>query len=167
MAQSRANPFRGFVDMFSEMERMRRLGRSGTDPRRGPDDQQQRAAWVPAADIVADGFDLVIMVELPGVRPADIDLTFTGGMLTISGERAGDTPPDARFYARERYHGAFDRSMILPDGVEESMIAASFADGLVRITVTGAARPDEPNRIPIEDRSSAPVVRSARKATSP
>jgi HSP20 family protein len=165
MVEGRANPFRGFLDMFTEMERMRRLGRTGTVGGQEHDPRTPDTAWVPSTDIFADGHDLVIRLELPGVVPADIGVTFAAGVLTISGERRADLPDSTTFYVRERYHGPFERSMILPDGIDETMITASFADGIAEVVVVGAARPSEESTIPVQDRSSGAVtqVRARRK----
>jgi HSP20 family protein len=151
MAQSRPNPFRGLHDLLTEMERMRDVGRSGAGAGGGGADTE--AGWVPAADIFAADGDLVIRLDIPGVTPDDIGITFGDGLLTISGERRSDLPDGVVFYTRERRHGPFQRSMTLPDGVDEDMITASFEYGVAEITVTGAARSAEPSRIPIEDRS--------------
>lgn len=160
MARDRTHPFRGFLDVFSEMERMRRLGRTGA-PDDGADRSSERSeAWVPVADIVAVGEDLVIRLEVPGVDPAAVDLTFAGGVLTISGERSDDLGADAQPYVRERRHGSFRRSMILPDDVRETAITASYRVGVLDVRVAGAARAGQASRIPIEDRSggsAAPV----------
>jgi len=165
MVQRRSSPFRGFVDLFTEMERMRRLGRTGTVGEREDQPRTDATAWVPSADIFADGQNLVIRLELPGVKPSDINVTFAGGMLTISGERRSDLPDSTTFYARERYYGPFERSMIVPDGIDETMITASFEDGIAEITVENAARIPLESTIPIEDRSSGQVtqVRARRK----
>ena len=44
-------------------------------------------AWVPMTDIVAQGEDLLIRVELAGVDPEDVELSFSHGVLTVSGTR--------------------------------------------------------------------------------
>jgi HSP20 family protein len=160
MARTRANPFRGLHDFFTEMERMRRHGRSGADVGGGRAEIAE-SEWVPPADIFAVGADIVIRMEIPGVKPGDIDITFGEGLLTISGERDSDLPDDVTFYTRERRQGPFHRSMLLPEGIDTSMIAASFEDGITEITVTGAARAPEASRIPIKDRSSRRATRSA------
>ncbi len=157
MAQTRPNPFRGLHDMFTEMERMRQMGRTGVGGEGGP--EARVSEWVPAADIFADDADLVIRLEIPGVKPDDISLTFGGGVLTISGDRRSELSEKVAFYARERYYGPFQRSITLPDGVAEDAITASFEDGITEITVAGAARSAEPSRIRIEDRSSRRATR--------
>src|SRR5215204_6656304 len=87
MSESHKNPFQGLVDVASEMNRMRRLGRYGYDPGGEERKRTHATAWVPTADIFARGRDLVIQVELAGVAPQDIDLKFQESVLTISGER--------------------------------------------------------------------------------
>lgn len=159
MAQKRPNPFRGFLDVFVEQERMRQLGRGGLEPSGEERPRTYATAWVPAADIFADGPDLVIRLDLPSVRPDDIGITFDGGVLTVWGERQSGVPDSAVCYVRERYHGTFQRSMVLPDGIDQSMISASFADGVAEVIVAGAARAAEPNRIPVVDRSTGRVTR--------
>jgi HSP20 family protein len=159
MARQRPNPFRGFFDVLVELERMRQVGRSGAEPEGEDRPRTHATAWVPAADIFANGPDLVIHLDLPSVRPDDIVVTFDGGVLTVSGERPPAVPDTASYYVRERYYGTFKRSMILPDGVDQSQISASFADGVAEIVVAGAARFGEPRRIPVEDRSSGQVTR--------
>ena len=147
----RRDPFRGFVDSISEWNRMRQYGMYGPEP--GGWDEQRRThatAWVPTADIFARGEDLVIRCELAGVKEEDIDITLTGGVLTVSGERKSDLDEeDVYFYARERSYGSFRRSMNIPEGLDGSKINASLEDGMLEITITGGAVYPEPERIHI------------------
>ncbi len=157
MGRTRTNPFRGIVDVMSEMARMRELGRTGYEP--GQEDRQRThaTAWVPTTDIFARGGDLVIRVSLAGVSREDVDITFSDGVLTVSGERKSDLDEEeVSFYVRERYYGAFRRPISLPAGIDESSISADFENGLLEITVRGAATSAavEPRRIEIGNRSS-------------
>lgn len=79
------------------------------------------------------------------MTPDDIDISVSEGVLTISGERT-DEPDDADVtpYVRERYHGHFRRSMVLPDGVDERRISATFDNGVVRTTVPDAVDAEVP-----------------------
>jgi len=157
MGRRRRNPFRGFTDFMSEMNRARDLGRYGYET--GYEDRQRTyaTAWVPTADIFAFGEDLVIRIELPGVRREDIDIALSGGVLTVSGERRSDiNEEEVSFYTRERFYGTFSRSMNLPEGVNEGMISATFEDCVLELIVQGALAPTltmEPRRIQIRDRS--------------
>ena len=74
---ARPSPFRGFVDMTTEMERARRLGTTGQDTSRAGGEQTVAEAWVPAADIYSVGDDLVIRLDVPGVRSSQIEVTLS------------------------------------------------------------------------------------------
>ncbi len=146
----RRDPFRGFVDSISEWNRMREYGMYGAEPAQEGQRRTHATAWVPAADIFARGDDLVIRCELAGVREEDIDITLTGGVLTVSGERRSDLDDEeVHFYTRERSYGHFRRSMNLPEGVDGRKIKASFEDGMLELNITDGAVYPEPERIRI------------------
>lgn len=153
MGQRRSNPFRGFVDVMSEMNRMREVGRGGYDPGYEDRERTQASAWVPNADVFARGRDLVIRMELAGVDREEIEITLHDNTLTISGERRNDLDEDVSFYVHERFYGAFRRSMTLPAGIDESRIDAYSDNGLLEITVEGGAIV-ESHRIRIGDKRS-------------
>ena len=148
MGQRRSNPFRGFVDVMSEMNRMREVGRGDLEPER---ERTQASAWVPTADVFARGEDLVIRLELAGVEREDIEITLHDNTLTVSGERESDLDEDVNFYVHERFYGAFRRSMTLPAGTDEGKIGAYSDNGMLEITVQGGAAAKS-HRIEIGDK---------------
>lgn len=157
MGRERTNPFRGFVDLASEMYRMRELGRTGHET--GHEDRQRThaTAWIPSTNIFTRGRDLVIQVSLSGIGRDSINIAFSNGVLTISGERGGE--PDEEelgFHTRELYYGAFRRNIILPEGIDENDISADFDNGMLEITAQGggAAAAVEPRRIEIGEKSN-------------
>lgn len=149
----RRNPFRGVTDVFSEMSRMRELGRVGQEPGQEARERDHATAWVPIADIFAEGVDLVIQVELASLRPEDVDVTLSGGVLTISGIRQSRrSMEDTSFYARERFYGEFRRSINLPENIREDAVSAAFENGMLEVVVRGAAASvPEPRRIHIRE----------------
>jgi HSP20 family protein len=155
-----SNPFEGVTDYFSELNRMRHTGVHGRDA--GPEDRQRThaSAWVPAADIFVRGEDLVIRVELPGVSPEAVNLSFAHGVLTVSGNRRSDPDDAESYYVRERYVGEFRRAVTLPEGTEPEQITAEFADGLVEIVVRGGVSRTDVSRIEVRDRSGGRTSRS-------
>ncbi|WP_299051317.1 Hsp20/alpha crystallin family protein [uncultured Nocardioides sp.] len=164
MSDRHTNPFDGVADYFSELGRMRSLGTHGAvgGPERGVEaaERTHASAWVPTTDIVAVGDDLLIQVELPGIAAEDVDLRFHHGVLTVCGARPGASRlRDAAYYVQERYRGEFRRSITLPDGTEPSQLVAEFTDGLVEITVRGAARESDTTRIAVADRSQGSTTR--------
>jgi HSP20 family protein len=152
LGERRSNPFRGFVDVMSEMNRVREVGRSGYDPGYEERERTQASAWVPTADVFARGLDLVIRLELAGVERENIEITLHENTLTVSGERESDLD-DVTFYVQERFYGAFRRSMTLPPGVDESNIDAYSDNGMLEISIKGGAVA-EARRISIGDKPS-------------
>jgi HSP20 family protein len=129
---------------------MREYGKYG--PESGQEERRRThaTAWIPTADVFAKGHDLVLRYELAGVREEDIEITLTGGVLTVSGERKSDlNEEEVHFYTRERSYGYFRRSRNLPEGVDGSKINASFDDGMLELIITGGAAYPEPERIRI------------------
>ena len=152
------SPFRrggGFWDMQSEMNRMLddMLGTMFRRPQ-----QRQLAGvteWAPAVDVVTKNGDLVVRAELPGVKQEDVDITLQNNVLTISGERKAEQEEErGGYYVRERRYGSFSRSFTLPEGVDESKVHARYENGVLEVTVEGAAAVQEPRRIQIEGSGS-------------
>lgn len=143
------NPFRGFIDTISETNRMQQHWMTGE----GTQEDQRRThatAWVPSTDIFARQGDLIIRCELAGVMEEDIDVSVSGGILMISGERKNDTrDEDVGYYVRERSYGNFRRSMTLPEGVDEDQISATYENGMLEVTIKDGANAAAPRRIKI------------------
>ena len=161
-ASASRNPFEGVTDYFSELNRMRHTGAHGREEAMQDRQRTHASAWVPATDIYVRGEDLVINVELAGVSPEDVNLSFANGDLTISGNRRPgvDTESDSSFYVRERFYGEFRRAIRLPDGTEPNQIAAVFDNGLVEITVRGGGSHPGTSRIELQQRSRGATTRS-------
>lgn len=162
MTERRHNPFEGVTDFFSELARMRSIGLHGGGPEHGTQaaERTHASAWVPTTDILAKGQDLVIRIELAGVDPDDVDLSFSHGVLTVSGaRRPGPDDDSSEFLIRERFYGTFRRVITLPEGTDARQINAEFDDGLVEITVTDGVSPADSTKIALADRSGAATSR--------
>ena len=93
-------------------------------------------AWAPALDISERKDAYLVTVELPGLKPEDLDITMEDGLLTIQGERQFTTESsEQQFHRVERRYGAFRRSITLPAHVMAEGIEASFEDGVLQILV--------------------------------
>jgi HSP20 family protein len=142
----------GFYDAHSEVNRLldEMFGGLGRRPgSRGV--AQVTAEWAPSVDVLPKDGDLVVRAEMPGVKPEDVEVAVHNGVLTISGERKVNQEEErAGYYVRELRHGSFRRSMILPEGVEEEKIHARYQDGILEVTLEGAAAAREPKRVQIE-----------------
>jgi HSP20 family protein len=145
-------PFRGFWDLQSEMNRL--LDQTFGGLTRRTEGQAQATEWAPAIDVLTQDGDLVIKAELPGVKQEDVDITLQDNVLTISGERKDEREEQrGGYYVRERRYGSFRRSLTVPEGTDESKIHARFENGVLEVTVEGAAAVREPKHIQIEGAS--------------
>ncbi len=154
MAQGKKlrNPFRGVTDIISEMNRMSDL-MGGVDSSGSNVEHQPRGyadAWTPTADIFAQGSDIIIRAELPGIAAENVEVTLSQGTLTLFGERSVGAEQDNDFYVRERYSGHFRRDITLPEGIEDEHIEAQLRDGVLQVTVRGATKVGGPARITIK-----------------
>lgn len=98
-------------EMLERAERMQRqFFQVRAEIRTGP-------TWEPPVDIVETDRELSIVVALPGVRPADMDVLIEGGMLVVTGARALPSIPDGAVIHRlEIPHGRFERRIVLQAG---------------------------------------------------
>ena len=114
-------------------ERLRRM-LEGTQPFEGV----QNVSWMPSMEIVEKNGALIVTAELPGIAPENVDITVEDDVLTISGEKNEETKEDdkdAQFYLCERRYGSFRRSFTLPKAVDADKITATFAKGVLTITL--------------------------------
>ena len=144
---------RGFYDPYHEINRLLDQMTGGTAGLARRSGRQQGAAteWAPAVDALTKDSDLVIRAELPGVKHEDVDISLHDNVLTISGERRVEEEEErGGYHIRERRYGSFSRSLALPEGIDESKISARYEDGVLEVTVQGAAIAREPKRIQIQ-----------------
>lgn len=148
--RQKRNPFRGLMDVNSEMARM--VDRMhGLDSTSGTETQPRgyMDAWTPAADIFARGDDLVVRVDVSGVTRDEVEVSFSNGTLSVSGQRQADDDDSTVYYTRERGWGQFRRSITLPEGVGSDDIAAELDEGLLRVTIRGGAAVGGPAEIKV------------------
>jgi HSP20 family protein len=108
------------------------------------------AAWAPAVDIHEEAKQFVVRADLPGVKPADIEITAEKGVLALRGSRNFEQQNDDGHYSRvERVSGKFVRTFTLPENVQTDAIKAQFKDGVLELTIPKAAKP-EPRRIEVQ-----------------
>lgn len=104
----------------------------------------------PAVNIWQGDEAIAITAELPGVDPADIDISVRENVLTIRGERrVPDLPQEARWHRQERGFGKFTRSIQLPFAASDDRIEARMANGVLRVLV-GRPEDEKPRKIQIK-----------------
>jgi HSP20 family protein len=94
------------------------------------------AQWAPRVDIKEEEKRFVILADIPGVDPKDIDVSTDKGVLSIKGERKSESTEDAGMFKRvERSYGAFTRSFVLPESADAEAISASGKNGVLEISI--------------------------------
>lgn len=107
---------------------------------------QLLSGWTPALDIHEDKDNLIVKVELPGMKKEDIEVSLHDGSLSISGERKGEEKfKDAEVYRAERFFGRFQRTVTLPTPVAADKVKAQYKDGILTVTLpkTEEAKPKQ------------------------
>lgn len=86
-------------------------------------------------DVRDEGKSIVIEAELPGVDEKDVKVTFSNGILSVSGEKKQEREEKKdNYYLSERSFGSFSRAIRLPDTVDDAKIEAHFEKGVLKIT---------------------------------
>jgi HSP20 family protein len=159
MTLVRWTPFRELRDMPREMTRL--FGR----PFSSFFEEPLIMETMPPIDIFSRGKDLVARLELPGVDVKDVDISLSDHTLYISGERREETEINEEdYYRRERSYGSFERSLPVPDKVTERDIDAVYEDGILTLTVKGAAEVGQAKHIEVKSpKATRKEVRPRKK----
>jgi HSP20 family protein len=90
----------------------------------------------PAIDVVEGPDSYTVECELPGMEEKDIDVSIASGVLTIKGEKKGQSErKGARVYRKETWEGSFQRTIALPQNIEGGKVEASYKDGVLRVVL--------------------------------
>lgn len=108
-------------------------------------------------DLYRAGDHYVMHVDLPGADPGSIDVNVEDRMLTIRAERTARTEADVQWLARERATGTYVRQLTLGRGLALDRIEASYADGVLTLTIP-VAEEAKPRRIEIQHGSGATEI---------
>jgi HSP20 family protein len=110
----------------------------------------REASWTPAVDIHEEPKQFVVRADLPGVKPADIEITAEKGVLSLKGARNFEQKTDDGHYSRvERVGGKFVRTFTLPENVATDQIKAQFKDGVLELSIPKIAKA-EPRKIEVQ-----------------
>ena len=90
---------------------------------------------VPELDVRENTNAITIEAELPGVEEKDVTVTLANGVLTIKGEKKQEKEEKSESYhLTERSFGSFQRSLRLPDTVDDAKVEAHFDKGVLKVT---------------------------------
>jgi HSP20 family protein len=120
--EPRSGPFQDLQDLVEDLfENVRSFAPVGVP--RGP-----------RLELTETAEEWRLQVDLPGVQKEEVEVTTSGGQLTIAGRRGRpDYPPGARVRRTERTYGRFERTVRLPGDVDPDAIRARLEDGVLEI----------------------------------
>lgn len=106
--------------------------------------------WYPAVDILNEKDNVVLNIELPGVKKEDISVNIEERVLTIKGEKKFDAEEKKDgYYRKERSYGSFKRTFRLSDDVLIDDVNADFTDGVLTLTLKKDTVKEEVKQITI------------------
>lgn len=95
-----------------------------------------RGEWMPLMDVSETDKEVMVKAELPGIDPETVDVSITGDLLTIKGEKKEETTREGEnYYRMECRYGAFHRALTLPATVDANKVNATFKNGVLRVTL--------------------------------
>lgn len=128
-------PFQELTSMRSEMEKF--IDRVFSETRLA---KPFLKGWQPGADLTGTKDAIVVKAEIPGVEPKDIDVTISGDVLAIKGEKEKQKEnKDEKYHYIEIYRGSFERSFLLPAEIQSDKADAAFDKGILTITLPKTA----------------------------
>jgi len=99
--------------------------------------ETMRTSLLPKLNISETDNKYYIEAELPGVKQNDLELKLDNNILVIKGKTEESKESKERnYFMRERYYGSFQRSLTLPNNINENDITANFKDGILNIEIT-------------------------------
>ena len=130
---TRWDPFQEMINLRSAVDR---LFDSTLAPSNSLD---MPTAWTLALDIVENEDSFLVKASVPGIKPEDIQVTFTDNVLTIKGEMRSETASkETRYHLRERRFGSFTRSVTLGARIKADAIVANYENGVLTLTLPKA-----------------------------
>jgi HSP20 family protein len=127
----------------SEMDRLfdAFTSRFGMTPFLSPRFGSMPGVLSPAVDITEEEGAFKVSAEVPGMAEKEIQVSLSGDTLTIKGEKRQEREEkDKNRYLSERTYGEFQRAFSLPADVDREKIEATFANGVLTVTLPKTAK---------------------------
>jgi HSP20 family protein len=98
----------------------------------------------PILDLGATEKDYTVTVEIPGVDEKDVRLEIANDTLTIQGEKKLENEEKGKNYYRvERSYGSFQRTLSLPEDVDQDSVTATYNKGVLSVTMPRKSLPEQ------------------------
>jgi len=146
----KADPWIEIISMRDEMDKI--MNETMNLKMTSRSERSRFSLWQPVADLYETGTHLVIEMELPGVFQENINLEIHGNQIMVYGEKKLEKEASGSAYQMlERSYGPFSRVFVLPDHTESSFITAVFKNGILRVRIPKASKPNKPVNIEITE----------------
>jgi len=158
MAITRWDPFRDVLTLQNRLNSLfQDYNREG--------EPVSTASFVPPVDIYEDDHQIVLKLEVPGMKQEDLDIQLENNNLTVRGERKFENEEkEENFHRIERRYGSFFRSFTIPSTVNPDSVKADYDAGVLRVQLE--KRPEaKPKQIKVEvGKGHAPKQMEAGKS---
>ena len=119
--------------------------------------------FVPAADIVVTGDEVIVHMDVPGLSAEKLEIELENDVLTVRGERTypyGTNGDQLAWQRVERAFGRFERSLRVPQGLDPETVSADLAEGVLTIRIP---KPEnlKPHRVEIKAAGEARQLEAA------
>ncbi|MFQ5496124.1 MAG: Hsp20/alpha crystallin family protein [Phycisphaerae bacterium] len=106
--------------------------------------------WRPSLDVVESDKEVIVTAEVPGVDPKDLEITCSGNVLRLAGQKRESTEENRDgCYRAERRFGMFRRNLPLPSGVDTDKVSAEQVNGVLTIRIPKRSSAT-PKRVPVK-----------------
>jgi HSP20 family molecular chaperone IbpA len=125
-----------------------------TETARLPKETARLTTVTPAADILDDGENYHLVLELPGVGQEDLELTLEKDHLLVRASRGNHDESLQLLYDGRRVQRAFERRFSIGNGVDRENVSARLENGLLHVRLP--RRAEEKRRrieIAVQDRA--------------
>jgi HSP20 family protein len=123
----------------------------------------EKVGWIPRIEMLENNGNFIVRVDLPGMTKDMVKVEVTNDLLTISGERKEETEDKHEgFYRTERSYGNFFRQIPLPEGAKTENATATFAHGVLEVTIPAVKIEPSIRKLEIKE----PIVAKAKGATA-
>ncbi len=142
-----------------EMERLMQDWLGGEGPRRG---------FAPELEVRQVGEQMIVSIDLPGMRPEDVTIEIDDRTLCVRGERRrAHTVSEGGVRRSERQYGRFERLVDLPPGADPDGARAWFRDGVLEVSIPAPPRAGVPRRVPVQGEAAPAPAASAASPQAP
>jgi HSP20 family protein len=157
MVSGLLGPEKGYSEMLMRFDPFRdfdRLTRNVTINGRQP--------WM-AMDAYRQDDHVLLQLDLPGVDPATVEVTFENGTLTIKAERRSAVAEGTRVLVSERPQGTFTRHFALSENLDGERTEARYDNGVLTLTVP-VAEQSKPRKVEVV--TASPTATTASEAVA-